>query len=77
MYMNKIETLARRSQGPGHLGRPVQPPQNAAREIGHFHALQIHRLPERNGAVVRTIDIGCEYMDIVAAGSQLAAKRMH
>lgn len=77
MHMDEIEAPHFRPQGPPHGWRPVESPQDAAREIGYLHPFNIDGPTERNRAVAPAIDIGREDMDIVAQHPQFSAERVY
>ena len=77
MYMDEIERPHFRLQCLPHGRRPVESPQGTAGEVGHLHPFNVDRATERDRAIARAIDIGREDMNVVTAGCQLAAERVH
>ena len=77
MGVHDIEVADTPVQRLAHSRGPIQPPQHRASKVRDLDPVHIDGLLKRHRTVVRTIDVGGEYLHSVAATCQRAAKRMH
>lgn len=74
MDMDEIEARDVRIQGTPHRRRPVQPPQQPAREIGDLDAIDVDGLAEWDVAVAGAVDAGREYMNLMPPRREFPAQ---
>ncbi len=77
MQVKQIEGRSPRQQRPSHGRRPIEPAQRMAREVRNLYAFEVDRPAQRHVTIARAIHAGGEDVNVVAAGGESPAKRMH